>query len=99
MSLVVLLRLDNETHISEEWYSDNLNHLLDNVDVIMLSDYDKGSIQDSLITKIRASKKPFIVDTKKSDISTFSNAKVIKPNLKVLVRLYRTILILPIPEH
>ena len=77
-----LLRLDKEVFLSDDWHTNRLDSLISKSDIILLSDYDKGAINNSIISKIKDSAKPFFVDTKKCDISIFAGAKIIKPNLQ-----------------
>lgn len=56
---------------------------LDAVDVVILSDYGKGTLADplSLIQQARAANKPVLVDPKGNDFNKYHGATVITPNL------------------
>lgn len=53
-------------------------------DVVILSDYNKGVLENEWFTKI--DHEMIIVDPKKSDFSYYSNARIITPNLNELNR-------------
>ena len=53
-------------------------------DVVILSDYNKGVLENEWFTKIDHDM--IIVDPKKSDFSYYSNARIITPNLNELNR-------------
>jgi D-beta-D-heptose 7-phosphate kinase/D-beta-D-heptose 1-phosphate adenosyltransferase len=57
---------------------------LKNTDVVILSDYGKGTLSHSelLISKARSKDIPVIVDPKSPDFSVYRGASVIKPNWK-----------------
>ena len=57
--------------------------MLDNAQVVIISDYAKGALQDvpSLIKAARAKGKPVIVDPKGSDFEKYRGATLITPNL------------------
>ena len=57
--------------------------VLDNAQVVIISDYAKGALQDvpSLIKAARAKGKPVIVDPKGSDFEKYRGATLITPNL------------------
>lgn len=57
--------------------------LLAQVDVVVLSDYSKGTLETAreLIALARAAGKPVVVDPKAKDFSVYQNATVITPNL------------------
>jgi rfaE bifunctional protein kinase chain/domain len=87
-----MLRIDEE--IKSELNSEDQDHfltLIDNsldkkIDCILFQDYDKGVINESIITKISIkaafSKIPIIVDPKKKNFSNYKNIKLFKPNFK-----------------
>jgi D-beta-D-heptose 7-phosphate kinase/D-beta-D-heptose 1-phosphate adenosyltransferase len=87
-----VIRYDKETKnpISEEYEEKILNYLknyIDKIEIILLSDYEKGVLTKSLTQKIiklsnRYNKK-LIIDPKK-DFSKYQNAWMIKPNKKEL---------------
>jgi len=88
-----ILRVDSESneHISKkienkvfEIFLKKLKH----VNVVIISDYKKGMITKSLLTKIirtcKARKKIVIIDPKDKDFSIYENANIITPNQKEL---------------
>ena len=86
-----LLRVDFETitQLSEKIETlliESLPRLLQDVDVIALSDYKKGFLTSKLISAIiceaNLQKKIVIVDPKGNDFSKYLNCTLIKPNLQ-----------------
>jgi len=81
-----LIRLDYDDHFPD-WDADLLENdflsQLQNVDVVILSDYAKGVLRNSdvLIRAARAACKPVIVDPKGADFSRYHGASLITPNL------------------
>lgn len=81
-----LLRLDHEELFAPE-YAQDLNRLtlqdLDNVATVVLSDYAKGSLQsvNVLITELRKSGLPVLVDPKGTDFSRYKGATLLTPNM------------------
>jgi D-glycero-beta-D-manno-heptose-7-phosphate kinase len=88
-----LIRLDHESTKSIDAettkkisaaFLDNIN----NIDVVLFQDYDKGLITPELITKIiresRNKNIPVLVDPKKRHFFNYNMATVFKPNLKEL---------------
>ena len=65
-----------------------LKKKINDCNVIVLSDYNKGILTENLIKQIikiaRAKKKILIVDPKKKDFSSYAGATFITPNLKEL---------------
>ncbi len=57
--------------------------VLDSTQVVIISDYAKGALQDvpALITAARAAGKPIIVDPKGTDFTKYRGATLITPNL------------------
>ncbi|WP_456479203.1 D-glycero-beta-D-manno-heptose-7-phosphate kinase [Nautilia sp.] len=87
-----VIRYDKETKtpIKEEYEDKILNYLvanLEKVELILLSDYEKGILTKSLTQKIiklaNRNNKKIIIDPKK-DFSKYQNAWMIKPNKKEL---------------
>jgi D-beta-D-heptose 7-phosphate kinase/D-beta-D-heptose 1-phosphate adenosyltransferase len=87
-----VIRYDKETKtpISNEFEEKILNYLNENIeqiDLILLSDYEKGVLTKSLTQKIidlaNSNNKKLIIDPKK-DFSKYINAWMIKPNKKEL---------------
>jgi len=83
-----MLRLDFE----EKFHAENVDltrllelyeQLLPNTDLIILSDYAKGTLNLSqeLIALAEAHKKPVLVDPKSKDFSIYRGATIITPNL------------------
>lgn len=81
-----LIRLDFEKEYPQteiSWVSDKMQTYLDEADVIILSDYGKGALVDSinLIRLARAANKPVLVDPKGNDFNKYQGATAITPNL------------------
>lgn len=88
-----VLRADKEEHtpISEETVGkllDIVTSELQNVDVVILSDYGKGlltrAVINGVITAAKQQNKPVIVDPKSRDFSLYAGATLISPNLHEL---------------
>lgn len=84
-----LIRLDYENEIQTlktDQLIERYLELISSVDVIILSDYAKGSLDkiQSFIECAREKKVPVLVDPKSRDFSCYKNATVITPNLKEL---------------
>ena len=80
-----LLRIDFEEAPSESVLRDKLtqfNTLLPNYDVIVLSDYAKGSLVNvaAMIAVARAAGKLVLVDPKGDDFSSYAGASLLTPN-------------------
>ena len=62
---------------------------IDNFDVLVISDYNKGMLTDNLLKEVieisKRKKKTIIVDPKKSDFSNYKGATIITPNYKELM--------------
>lgn len=81
-----LIRLDFEEEFSSEdseLINKKLSGLLKNVDLVILSDYKKGSLKDikNFIPLIKAAGIPILVDPKGSDFSKYKGATLLTPNL------------------
>ncbi|MCH9626001.1 MAG: Bifunctional protein HldE [Chlamydiales bacterium] len=85
-----IVRVDHEhpsplSKTLEKQMIDSLPKLLEDVDVVAISDYAKGFLTPTLLTHvIKAAKKrsiPVIVDPKGLDFSRYQGVTVIKPNL------------------
>ncbi|RKZ39203.1 MAG: bifunctional heptose 7-phosphate kinase/heptose 1-phosphate adenyltransferase [Gammaproteobacteria bacterium] len=81
-----LIRLDFEegfTNLNTQLVQSQMQTYLDAVDVVILSDYGKGTLADplSLIQQARAANKPVLVDPKGNDFNKYHGATVITPNL------------------
>ena len=84
-----LLRLDFEKSFADVDKSALLttfNQALDDVDIVILSDYAKGCLSDpqSLIRAAKQKGKKVIVDPKGSDFEKYANATLITPNVAEL---------------
>lgn len=83
-----MIRLDTESPFLESSAKTALHdqyiRALEDVDLVILSDYGKGTLSESsaLIAKARAKNIPVIVDPKSNDYSMYRGASVITPNLK-----------------
>ena len=84
-----LLRADRETTtpINAAHGTALLAHLdraLEHTDVLVLSDYDKGVLNDDVlaaaIQQARAAKIPIIADPKRTDLTAYSGVDYLKPN-------------------
>ncbi len=60
-----------------------MEEALPEADLVILSDYGKGTLSDvaALIARVRAAGKRVLVDPKGSDFSKYRGASVITPNL------------------
>jgi rfaE bifunctional protein kinase chain/domain len=72
-------RLDTEKIL--KWSPKMSDHNLDNYDACIVSDYNKG-----VVNNIKLDAKILIVDPKKDDFSKYGNANIITPNLSELQR-------------
>lgn len=86
-----MVRLDVEQLFSSDLHSEvslaaNYLAALDSIDVVILSDYGKGTLLNAaqLIKLARAKNIPVIVDPKSQDYALYRGASVITPNLKEL---------------
>lgn len=81
-----LIRLDFEKNFSGA-DSENLNSkisaLLNNVDLVIFSDYKKGSLSDikSFISLVKAAGVPILVDPKGDDFTKYKGVTLLTPNL------------------
>ena len=81
-----LIRLDHEEafhSLSSDILEEKTSALLDNIDAIVLSDYNKGTLQNhqQLILTARARNIPVLVDPKGTEFERYRGATVITPNL------------------
>jgi D-beta-D-heptose 7-phosphate kinase/D-beta-D-heptose 1-phosphate adenosyltransferase len=81
-----LLRLDFEdslTQLDAQLVTTQMQRYLDNADVVVLSDYGKGTLPDpaALIQIARAANKLILVDPKGRDFTKYQGATLITPNL------------------
>jgi len=84
-----MIRLDQEKLFSQavtalDALQDQYDRLLDDIEVVILSDYGKGTLAQStlLIEKARAKNIMILVDPKSTDFSIYRGASVITPNLR-----------------
>lgn len=82
-----MIRLDKEKIFikkEENNLLSNYESALDNVDVVIMSDYGKGTLYHSAewINLARKKRVPVIVDPKSQDFSIYHGADIITPNLK-----------------
>ena len=81
-----LIRLDFEEHFSKEdsaQLSKAINKLLKNIDLVIFSDYKKGSLQEikQFIPLIKSAGIPILVDPKGEDFSRYKGVTLLTPNL------------------
>ena len=84
-----LIRLDFETGFSdadETGLLERYRRRLADVDLVVLSDYAKGTLGDpqAWITTAREARKAVLVDPKRSDIAAYRGADLLTPNLAEL---------------
>ena len=84
-----VLRIDYE-NVLEDWCPDISNINFDEYDVVILSDYNKGVLNNTWFSKIE--NENIFVDPKKDDFSFYSNAKIITPNLDELEKASKLII-------
>lgn len=84
-----MIRIDREKNFAPifsqfSWLEEQYRQALENTDIVLLSDYGKGSLSKSahLIAEARAKRIPVIVDPKSSDYAHYRGASIITPNLK-----------------
>ncbi len=86
-----LIRIDTEekSPLSEMASAQTLSflhHLIDDVDVVAISDYGKGFLTDEILREVihwgKEKGRTVIIDPKGSDFSKYAGATIIKPNLK-----------------
>ncbi len=78
-----VLRVDVEKEI-KDWDPSIFDIEYDQYDLILLSDYNKGVLNNRWFSNIKG--KNIFVDPKKDDFSFYSNATIITPNLNELQR-------------
>jgi D-beta-D-heptose 7-phosphate kinase/D-beta-D-heptose 1-phosphate adenosyltransferase len=82
-----MIRLDKEKVFPHEFnisLSEHYQTALKNIDLVILSDYGKGTLFNASdwIRKAREKNVPVIVDPKSQDFSIYTGASIITPNLK-----------------
>lgn len=80
-----LIRLDFETRPDEDCLIEikqRFNELVYDYDAIILSDYNKGVLNEvsQMIAAARAANKPILIDPKGSDFSQYAGATLLTPN-------------------
>jgi len=90
-----IVRIDSEIDapLSKEEENDLLAQVFEHMneaDIIVFEDYDKGTITENIIKKViqRAREKniPTVVDPKRRNFHNYAGATIFKPNLKELVQ-------------
>jgi len=88
-----ILRVDEEEKLDyshNKKINDSVSTILKNSDIVILSDYNKGVLNDNTINHILNNAKehnvPVIVDPKKEDFSIYKGANILTPNLNELKR-------------
>jgi D-beta-D-heptose 7-phosphate kinase/D-beta-D-heptose 1-phosphate adenosyltransferase len=81
-----LIRLDFEENFSladSVSLSTKISSLLDNVDLVIFSDYKKGSLRDieNFIAQVKAAHIPILVDPKGDDFKKYKGVTLLTPNL------------------
>ena len=94
-----LIRLDFENGFPPQAgasLGERLDQYLAEVDLVVLSDYAKGTLTDlpDLIQRIRAAGKPVLVDPKQRDFTQYRGASLMTPNLAELEAMVG-----PCPDH
>lgn len=83
-----ICRIDNEKKLNNsinDLINNNVNKVIKNYDIVILSDYNKGVLNEQTIQNaIRHSKAPVIVDPKKEDFSIYKGANILTPNIEEL---------------
>ncbi|MBN1684622.1 MAG: bifunctional D-glycero-beta-D-manno-heptose-7-phosphate kinase/D-glycero-beta-D-manno-heptose 1-phosphate adenylyltransferase HldE [Gammaproteobacteria bacterium] len=83
-----LLRTDFEQNFQEEGQEELLSlyqsKLNTNIDVVILSDYGKGTLKNPrrFISLAKAQNIPILVDPKSPDFSNYAGCTILKPNMK-----------------
>ena len=92
-----ILRVDEEItkdvdFLIEKKILKKFNSLIKNVDIVVLSDYNKGLLTESLTQKLiqqaQKFKKKIIVDPKRASFEIYKGANIITPNLSELLRVF-----------
>ena len=76
-----LLRLDKEDYYNNNTPAQNLINTLTTDDVVVISDYGKGVIKESLVKDIKDTVKRIYVDPKQN-ATAYHGAYLVKPNMK-----------------
>lgn len=90
-----IMRLDDETEESieldvEEKIKDLIKQTIQDVDVVIISDYNKGTITNGIkqMLSSRFPEKIKILDTKSNDLTYYSGMNIITPNIQELGDFY-----------
>lgn len=78
-----LLRIDTEAVVEPQLTSDlvaDCTKELKNADLVIVSDYAKGTVSEKIMELVRINSESFIVDPKNTDWSRYSGADIITPN-------------------
>ena len=81
-----LIRLDFEeeiTSFNSQVISDSLAQFIDQFDLVVLSDYNKGVLKEAqqLISIAREAGKPIVVDPKRKEFTCYRGADLLTPNM------------------
>ncbi len=82
-----LLRIDNRKKFSDlniEFYKESSGEISDKFDAVVVSDYQKGLVNDYILEKLKDFKGPVFVDSKNPDLARWDELEecIIKVNLK-----------------
>jgi rfaE bifunctional protein kinase chain/domain len=82
-----LMRIDKESRNSldddvEQQLIQNIDSVIDDIDVVVVSDYGKGVITDRLMKYLKSTGKPVFVDPKPSNIALYEGITIMTPNKK-----------------
>ena len=80
-----IVRLDREVknpiqNVTEKEVIKRISNYHDQVDAILIEDYDKGFITRGIVDAIKSMNKPIYVDPKVKNIPLYKDIKVLKPN-------------------
>lgn len=83
----IIARIDNEFKYDDNdcgFFSENfiMDSSLDKFDVVLISDYDKGTITNELAKFLVKNSKFCVVDSKRKDLSIYEGADVLKINMQ-----------------
>ena len=91
-----IVRLDNDNHYkkfpntNKKILETSIIKKINDINLIIISDYDKGLIQNDIKRILNEANKnniPVLVDPKSNDISKYKNCSLLTPNLKELSKL------------
>ena len=82
---------DIETVIEKKVFQ-KFESIINNVDIVVVSDYNKGLLTESLVKKLigkaKKLKKKIVVDPKRLSFEIYKGANIITPNLNELLRVF-----------